>query len=589
MPLSPLLPGFSSTQPSQGNPLGPITLRPQGVPAGSDLRDHYRQFVNKMDGATELLSNLAANPAVYASQYWTSQDFGLMLQDTTSSILAQYDTCVTKAAALSPVLKVFPGLRTIAGAAMEMPNGTAENWCTTSWWELLVTKWRILLDRRVNGDPRIMVDSEAYGGDEINRASLAAAGKGINEFIRAVDPLIRLFATSDPVPVVCIHPQVLGDADHVNLFTERLIQVLGRDNVEITWEGMFGISEQYRRDPHCGYIASLCAHLSARAKFERNVGVYGLIHRVLLDDDAIQRTWGQAWRTAGGLETLGPMGAACYDGTRADQTAWGTPNGAAGLTLNTLNDVDFVFAWPRTYSDAQVAAVASSGQGVVTTAAPFKLTAGTVSSGYSPLACLDGLKLNDPGGGQFACIRIETVLPTVVSTPFTIDASFVLPTGWTVDFPLMGSCQYNSAVWQVYCDVSTGKLMLQTKKTSSTFDEFDLGVTVTEGQTVRVQIGRSGNTWLYSAGSAAINRTDIGYSVGVLSTGLLVLGAGLVPANFPLDNQQFGVPNIILPSTRTPSGSRTEAQLHVWKSRLISDSEITTKLRGEYWPFGYYT
>lgn len=589
-----------SVKPTAGWPGRPVrvqvdaeTTAPVLPPTGWETREIYRQYASEIDGADQLLSSLAANPSVRTSLYWSTKDIGCLVQDTTASRLAEYDTCRTKAAALSPAMNIFPGLRANAGSGMGMPTGTATEWCKTGYWQTLADKWALLLSRRNSGDPRILIDAEAYGGDEFNRSSLTSAGKTISDFRTAFAPLADALLAASPVPVVVVHPQVLGDTNSINLVIERLIEVLGEERVLVQWENAFSLPEQYRTDPWGNYLVTLSGIQTARAKFDAHMGV--AVHHVQgLDDDAQQRVWGAAWRAV--KADVGPLYWWEFDRNRADKTAWGTAAGYNGTTLNSLNDVDFAWAWPRTFRDAQVGSVTSGGLGTATSATLQRLTASGVSAGYSPGANLKGLSLDAPGGVFIAgCLRAEGVLPTGTNDPFTVDGSFILPSTAAVDFPLFGQVQYNSGGWQVYYEVSTGKIWLQTKKTSTTYDRWDTGVTASLGQHVRIQIGKSTNTWLYTgsnittATNAAINDTDIGYAVAALATGLLVLGAGSTPANFPLDNQQFGMAGLILPSRQQPSGSIDDCQTHVWKTRKLSSSDITTKLRGAFWPFGWGT
>lgn len=558
----------------------------------------YRQFASEIDGAGQLLSNLAANPSVRTSSAWVDTEIQCIVQDTDSTRLAELDTCITKTAALVPAMRMYPALRVLSGAGGLPVAPTADVWCQRSYWDLVVAKYQLLLSRRAYDDPRVGIDSEAYGGEELNRVNLAAHGKTLDDFNRACAPFVELLAYANPRAIPCIYAQVYGDYDHFNLLIERLLNVLGTDAVEVWWETAFGLPETYRLDKWNAYQSglALCAH--ERNKYERNFqALYGQVrypfrHRFSMDDDGVQYVWGKKFKDEVPL-SYGPILPWVFDGTRSNKSSWGTTNGYNGVGLKSANDCDYVFAWLPTFTSTQQATQVSDGQATPVSTNNCQGTINTVSFNYSNALSPSslGVVLSPPQApNTWGGVRLEGVLPTVTTTPFTVDFSCGLPTSIAGDMPLISSYQYNQGAWQVYRKASDSKLYLQIKKTSSTFDEFALSAnTFTPGASVRMQIGRSGNTWLYTEGSAAINRTDVGYSVTVTNLGLLSLGMGCEPAQFPLDNKQYSLPNLVLPSNRQPTGTRDDFQLHIWKSRLLSDSEITTQVRGNHWPFGRYT
>ncbi len=583
-PLVPLLPGFSL--PGERGPAGTAGLDfDAGVqpPEGWAQRFTYRQFASQMSANDELLANLVANPAVRASTAWVDTQLEVMVQDTDAPRLAELDTVMATAVGLT--MYPYPGLRLLPSA------GTVAQWTTSAYWDVYEAKVQTLLAHRLSGDPRIAFDLEAYsGGDEMTRFALTGGGKTLQDFIDASQGFFDMLLAASPLPVIVVYPAVLGDLDHLNIFIERCIALLGPTRVEVVWETQFNMPELYRKDPHGTYVGSLSFVHAERSKFEVNLGLTNLRHRLMIYEEGVQYVWGQKWRSEV-ADAVGPIRCSLFDLTRANRTSWGTTNGYNGVALDSLNDLDYCWCWVPTYKDSQTGNITSSGNNATQlTTNLSRDDATTTADGYSTLANIDGMLLRDPAfGGRHASVRIEGVLPSSTSAAWTIDFSVILSaTDTSTDYPIISSAQYNSNCWQVYRKASDNKLYLQVNRPANPPDHFDLGITTTPGENVRIQIGRSAQTWLYTAGSAAINRTLLGYTVPAMGIGLLKLCAGAVVSSFPTQDTQFGIPNLMLPATTGRAGTIQASQLHVWKSRLLSDAEIN-RLRGKHWPFSRAT
>ncbi len=557
-------------------PLEPVL--PRGYAANHD----YRQYAHKVIASDELLANLKANPDIRNDVWGRTTLHVLALDPADPANLAQLDTCFAMAAALTPPMPVYPAFRVL-------PSGNkADQWTKPAYWAALVPGTKELLARRQAGDARIGIDAEAYpagslDGDEMTRASLAAAGKTEAQFDAAILPFLDCLATASPRPVVCIYPQVMGDRDQMNLLIVRLLDRLGPRHVQIWWETYFHGPEDHRTDPHRDYLQGLVSAHHERSKFELNYGTPHLIHRLGIDDDAYQYIWGRKWR-ATEEETYGAIRPWVFDRTRRNWRSWGTPEGFEGTALNSLNDVAYAWDWVAT-TEGFAETPVSDGLAPALAGKFSSIDPGGVGTGYVPSANLNGVLLERPALDRHGCVRIEGVLPIAAATPFTIDFTCVLSGDSTHDYPVLGSAQYNQVAWQVVRKAADGGLYLQLKSTANTAVEHRILATTAPLQMVRMQIGRDGNTWLHAADDGPIVRVDVGFSVDSLTNGLLVCGAGVDPASFPQLNRQSGSDGLLLPASNP---------LHVWVGKLLSDEEIAgprsngqSPLRGRRYPFDH--
>jgi hypothetical protein len=238
-----------------------------------------------------------------------------------------------------------------------------------------------------------------------------------------------------------------------------------------------------------------------------------------------------------------------------------------GTTIKSVNDAQYVWAFPP------LATGKISSVGAAATALDlrvFRGNAGTIQAASSIGADVDGMRIQPPTGFTVGEMRANALISG--GRTWMIDFTFQIPESVGSDVPVISQAQYNSGLWQVYYDNTNNKLVLQIRDPSGPTVAYNVVRGVVRDQDIRIQIGRDGNTWLYTGKRYGIKRTDVGFDAG---TGpLLVVGAGQTPATFPSNNRQACCVGLLL-----------KGQLAVWH-RLPTNREIKSQIRTGEYPWG---
>jgi hypothetical protein len=524
-------------------------------PTGSELRYMARQYGTLIG---PILTNLTNNPSEYGvGSPWRETDWHSMLHDATSQYTTIYNSVKAQAAAMSPPMKVIPGLRLMADA----PSGGIELWCSLSRWTTMAAKVAIQLALRSDDDPRIDWDIEGYAssGLECTPGTLAAGGFTESDFTTAFQPVIDvlLAATNSQgnpfPPVILLYPHVVtNSANDVASVTKRLFETIAPHRVIVAWEDSFSLEFNYSQRKNTSWPSGVRTLRENEAKFETYAGYGKLQHCHVADDDGPYRDWGALWR-ANALFGYGTRRPWVFDNNRGDLAQWGTPAMRIGTTLSTVNDVQF--SW--FFSPTDVGNPPSQGAGGTTTPlAQFR--GGSINSALGP-------SVFNPNSGSYGdpegCRLVSTVtnpygvLRTAImpsaSAPlganvWTFDCSFQLPNTFYLNTtkPILSQCISNFISWQIYYDNATDSIKYQAKTSSSTTNEITLLSNPSRDTTIRILLGRNGNdSWFYKVNTGTYTTFSNGATLS--SNTIFIHGGGNAVATPPVTNTQVSIDRIL--------------------------------------------
>lgn len=528
------------------------------------ISDNNMDFRLYASHATEMLNNLIANPALRAgsSARYANVSLQCLVTNFGQNQLDLLDACIAQAQSIA--MPIYPGARVF-------PTSDFADWVNPVYWQTYANNFQLLADRRLTGDPRIGIDAENYKtSSEPTLTTLSSNGFTVQQFRAGIQPFLNKMVAVGAI--VCVYPQVRATAQaDLNQFIVALLDSLGPEGVEVWWEDTFGVSELKRLTPNTDFAMKVAAMRRSEADFERNYGVRGLKHRHVIDDDVI-RAWGAPMRSD--LNTYGAIRPWIFDLTRKDQSQNGTPGYINGTTIKSVNDAQYVWAFPPLNRGGST----SVGVAAPLVLQPYRGSASSIQNANAIGADAEGMRIQPPPGVTVGEMRANALMSG--GKNWMIDFTFQIPRSIGSDVPVISQAQYNSGLWQVYYDNTNNKLVLQIPKPPGSippgsnvrYMPFDVLPGVTRDSDIRIQIGRNGNTWLYTAQNGAINRTDVGFDA---ATGtLLVVGAGQTPATFPTHNTQACCVGLLL-----------KGQLAVWH-RLPTDIEITEQIRAGQYPWG---
>lgn len=514
---------------------------------------YVRQYVTRMG---PVIAQVQANAADFKARY-PNTGFLILVADPTSA--SEVASLASQLATLNAAgIEAFPGFRlcdTGTAALFNPGRGTT-----------FKTAFDALWAARASSSLDFGFDVECYPPDlgQFTPSVLASLGKTQADVKAILAPMVdtmRVKGTPGAPIRLRIHPAHPTDT----MVTELLAAADGAG--ELWTESSFPLPwDVFRRGVEGSQndVVLVAQDVRAIEAFWSSASV-----RLGYNDD-----WLRAWKgplavsADARLDSIPRYPSWVFDYTRTDLSSFMQPTWQSGTSLSPLNDVAYVFTIGE-LSSTETALLSYPPLGTSSTELPAQLQGWTVNGVANSLipaikARRDGITIPaSPVGGLRTTQR---VLPTTHT--WTLDLRFVLPAGnLGEDMPIVSPTQSNSKPWILRYRQSTDTIDLVIKIGSLTSLTLPVLVSPAREVETRVQIGRSGTTWL--AGRtlyAGITPADPNY--------FLVFGGGW-------SSLWFGEGTM----TNFP-GLRFVGQQIVWHRLLPSEQLDMIPLNGGRYPWG---